>query len=45
MAVVDPECRVIGVEGLRVADELGETEPPTEAELAALRALRTKGGS
>jgi len=30
---------------LRVADELGETTPPTEAELAALRALRTKGGS
>jgi len=30
---------------LRVADELVETEPPTEAELAALRALRTKGGS
>jgi glutaconate CoA-transferase, subunit B len=28
---------------LRVADELRETEPPTDAELAALRALRTKG--
>jgi glutaconate CoA-transferase, subunit B len=28
---------------LRVADDLRETEPPTEAELEALRALRTKG--
>jgi glutaconate CoA-transferase subunit B len=29
---------------LRVADEVGETEPPTEQELARLRALKTKGG-
>ena len=28
---------------LRVADDLRETEPPTVAELTALRALRTKG--
>ncbi len=28
---------------LHVADDLRETEPPTEVELAALRALRTKG--
>jgi glutaconate CoA-transferase subunit B len=28
---------------LRVADDLRETEPPSEEELAALRALRTKG--
>jgi glutaconate CoA-transferase subunit B len=28
---------------LRVADDVRETEPPTEDELAALRALRTKG--
>jgi glutaconate CoA-transferase subunit B len=28
---------------LRVADELRVTEPPTDAELTALRALRTKG--
>jgi glutaconate CoA-transferase subunit B len=28
---------------LQVADELGETEPPTEDELAAVRSLRTKG--
>jgi glutaconate CoA-transferase, subunit B len=28
---------------LRVADRVRETEPPTAAELAALRALRTKG--
>jgi glutaconate CoA-transferase subunit B len=28
---------------LRIADDLRETEPPTEAELVALRALRTKG--
>jgi len=28
---------------LRVADDLGETEPPTDEELTALRALRTKG--
>jgi glutaconate CoA-transferase subunit B len=28
---------------LRVADDLAETEPPTEAELAALRGLKTKG--
>ena len=30
---------------LRVADDVRETEPPTEAELTALRALRTKGGA
>jgi len=29
---------------LRVADDVRETEPPREAELTALRALRTKGG-
>jgi glutaconate CoA-transferase, subunit B len=28
---------------LRFADEVGETEPPTDTELTALRALRTKG--
>jgi glutaconate CoA-transferase subunit B len=28
---------------LRVADDVGETDAPTEAELAALRSLRTKG--
>jgi glutaconate CoA-transferase subunit B len=28
---------------LRVAPDLDETEPPTRAELAALRALETKG--
>ena len=28
---------------LRVADDLRETEPPTTAELTALRALETKG--
>ncbi len=28
---------------LRVADELGETEPPTEEELTTLRGLKTKG--
>jgi glutaconate CoA-transferase subunit B len=28
---------------LRVADDLQETEPPTTAELTALRALETKG--
>jgi glutaconate CoA-transferase subunit B len=28
---------------LRVADDLGETEPPRQRELEALRALRTKG--
>jgi glutaconate CoA-transferase, subunit B len=28
---------------LRVADDVRETEPPTDAELTALRALRTKG--
>jgi glutaconate CoA-transferase, subunit B len=30
---------------LRIADELGETEAPTDAELTALRALRTKGSA
>ncbi|HUK45548.1 MAG TPA: CoA-transferase subunit beta [Gaiellaceae bacterium] len=30
---------------LRVADDLGESEPPTDAELAVLRSLRTKGSS
>lgn len=29
---------------LRVADDVRETAPPTERELAALRSLRTKGG-
>jgi glutaconate CoA-transferase subunit B len=29
---------------LRVADALGESEPPTDQELARLRALKTKGG-
>ena len=28
---------------LRVAEDVHETEPPTEDELAALRSLRTKG--
>jgi glutaconate CoA-transferase subunit B len=28
---------------LRVADDLSETEPPSELELEALRALQTKG--
>jgi glutaconate CoA-transferase subunit B len=28
---------------LRVADDLDETDPPTEAELTALRALKTRG--
>jgi glutaconate CoA-transferase, subunit B len=28
---------------LRVADDLGETEPPTEEELTTLRSLKTKG--
>jgi glutaconate CoA-transferase, subunit B len=28
---------------LRVAEDVAETEPPTEPELAALRALRLKG--
>jgi len=30
---------------LGVADDLGESEPPTDAELAVLRSLRTKGSS
>jgi glutaconate CoA-transferase, subunit B len=30
---------------LRVADDVRETQPPTEYELGALRALRTKGDS
>jgi glutaconate CoA-transferase subunit B len=30
---------------LRVADDVRETEPPTDAELAALRGLRTKGSA
>ena len=30
---------------LRVADELGETQPPTESELTSLRGLKTKGRS
>jgi glutaconate CoA-transferase, subunit B len=30
---------------LRVSDDLRETEPPTDAELRALRALRTKGAA
>jgi glutaconate CoA-transferase subunit B len=43
-ATVDEAREATGWE-LRVADELEETEPPTEAELTALRALRTKGAS
>ncbi len=38
----DDACAATGWE-LRVADDLRETEPPTDAELDALRALRTKG--
>jgi glutaconate CoA-transferase subunit B len=30
---------------LRVADDLAETEPPTDGELSALRSLRTKGAA
>ena len=30
---------------LRIADDLGETDPPTEAELEVLRSLRTKGSA
>jgi glutaconate CoA-transferase subunit B len=30
---------------LRVAEDVAATEPPTDAEVAALRALRTKGGT
>jgi glutaconate CoA-transferase, subunit B len=30
---------------LRIADDLGETEPPTRAELEVLRSLRTKGSA
>jgi glutaconate CoA-transferase, subunit B len=30
---------------LRVADDVSETEPPTDGELAALRALKTKGAA
>ena len=43
---VDPEeaRRATGWE-LRVSDDVGETEPPSEAELAALRGLRTKGAA
>ena len=41
---VEPEdvCEATGWE-LHVADDLCETQPPTETELAALRALETKG--
>jgi glutaconate CoA-transferase, subunit B len=41
---VEPEqaCGATGWD-LRVADDVAVTEPPTDAELAALRALRTKG--
>ncbi len=43
---IDPETarEATGWE-LRVADGLRETEPPTAAELTALRALRTKGSA
>ena len=45
---VHPGCSVDEVDaatgwGLRVADDVRETEPPRENELAALRALETKG--
>ena len=47
---VHPGCSVDDVRGatgwdLRVADEVHETEPPSDGELAALRALETKGRS
>jgi glutaconate CoA-transferase subunit B len=43
---VEPEqaCRATGWD-LRVAEDVAATEPPTEAELAALRGLRTKGSA
>jgi len=41
---VEPdEARAATGWDLRVADDVRQTEPPTEAELDALRALRTKG--
>jgi len=40
----DEACAATGW-GLRVADDLRETEPPTEEELTALRALHTKGAA
>jgi glutaconate CoA-transferase subunit B len=41
---VEPEqAREATAWDLRVADDVAETEPPTDAELTALRALRTKG--
>lgn len=43
-STVDDAREATGWE-LRVADEVGETAPPTAAELAALRALETKGRS
>jgi glutaconate CoA-transferase subunit B len=41
--VVPDEARAATGWELRIADDLCETEPPTETELGALRALRTKG--
>jgi glutaconate CoA-transferase subunit B len=41
--VVPDEARAATGWELRVADDLRETEAPTDAELEALRALRTKG--
>jgi glutaconate CoA-transferase, subunit B len=39
------EARAATAWDLRVAGDLGETEPPTSAELEALRALKTKGAT
>jgi glutaconate CoA-transferase subunit B len=41
--VLPDDARAATAWELRVAGDLRETEPPTEAELEALRALRTKG--
>jgi glutaconate CoA-transferase subunit B len=41
-ATVEQACAATGWP-LRVADDLGETRPPDERELAALRSLRAKG--
>jgi glutaconate CoA-transferase subunit B len=43
-ATVEQAVAATGWE-LKVADELGETAPPTDEELAALRALETKGAA
>jgi glutaconate CoA-transferase subunit B len=43
-STADDARRATGWE-LRVADDLRETEPPTETELATLRSLRTKGAA